>query len=132
MKIVIDANIFISAFFWKGNPRKILERAIEGFDKLYISEEIIQEIERVMAYPKFNIDKSGIDYYIKSIEEFAIKIIPDKLGKIGSRDVTDNKYLECGIAGKVDFIISGDIHLLELKEFENIKIMKAKEYLDIM
>jgi predicted nucleic acid-binding protein len=32
----------------------------------------------------------------------------------------------------VDYIISGDIHLLELKEYEKIKIVTAKEYLEII
>ena len=34
MKIVIDSNIFISSFFWKGNPRKIFDRVIDGLDEI--------------------------------------------------------------------------------------------------
>ncbi|MDR0455112.1 MAG: hypothetical protein LBH20_00320, partial [Treponema sp.] len=52
--------------------------------------------------------------------------------KIVSRDKNDDKYIKCAISGDVNYIISGDIHLLEIKKYENIKIIKAKEYLDIV
>jgi putative PIN family toxin of toxin-antitoxin system len=129
MRIVLDANVFVSSFFWGGNPRMVLERVIEGIDELFITKEILDEIEEVMERPKFHADKEEIDYFINSIEEIGNKIIPKRKIKNGSRDKTDNKYIECGIAAKVDYIISGDIHLLELREYEKITIITAKNYL---
>jgi len=131
MKIVIDANVFISSFFWGGNPRLVLERVIAGADELFITKEILDEVESVVERPKFHADKEKIAYFINSIEEIGNKIVPKRHIKNGSRDKTDNKYLECGIAADVDYIISGDIDLLELKEYENIKIVTAKDYLDL-
>ena len=130
MKLVLDANIFISSFFWGGNPRMVLERAIKGIDELFITKEILTEIEEVMGRPKFHADKEEIDYFINSIEEIGNKIMPKKI-KNGSRDKADNKYIECGIAANVDYIISGDIHLLELREYKTIKIITAQKYLEI-
>ena len=132
MKIVLDANILISAFFWGGNPRKILERAITKTDELFITKEILEEIEEVIGRPKFHTDGEKIDYFIDSLEEIGNKIIVKNWIKNGSRDNSDNKYLECGITANVDYVVSGDIHLLELKEYEGIRIVTAKEYLDIM
>jgi putative PIN family toxin of toxin-antitoxin system len=132
MKIVLDANIFISSFFWGGNPRNVLNRAIAKSDELYISKEILSEIEDVMGRKKFHTEKTEIDYYINSIEEIANKIVPKEIIKNGSRDKTDNKYIECGIAGGVDYIISGDIHLLEIKKYGTINIISAREYLEII
>ena len=132
MKIVLDANIFISSFFWGGNPQKIIERIISGIDELYITKEILDEIEGVLKRPKFHADNDGINYFINSIEEIGNKITPQKLVINISRDITDNKYIECGITVDADYIISGDVHLLELREYKNIKIMNAKDYLDIV
>jgi putative PIN family toxin of toxin-antitoxin system len=132
MKVVLDANIFISSFFWGGNPREVLQRAISKLDELYISKEILNEIENVMGRKKFHAEKNEIDYYISSIEEIANKITPKKMIKNGSRDKTDNKYIECGIAGNVDYILSGDIHLLEIKKYGAIPIVTAREYLEIL
>jgi len=39
--------------------------------------------------------------------------------------------LECAKTANVDFIISGDIHLLELKQYDKVKIVTAKEYLEM-
>jgi len=131
MKIVLDANIFVSSFFWGGNPRFVLERVITGIDELFITKEILNEIETVLERPKFHAEKEKIAYFINSIEEIGNNVVPGRQVKNGSRDKADNKYLECGITVDVDYIISGDIHLLELKEYENIKIVTAKEYLEI-
>ena len=130
MKIVFDANIFISSFFWNGNPKKIMERIISGTDELFITKEILEEIEDVIRRPKFHANNDKINYFINSIEEIGNKITPQKLVKNGSRDRTDNKYIECGIAANADYIISGDIHLLELGKYESIKIVTAKDYLE--
>jgi putative PIN family toxin of toxin-antitoxin system len=132
MKIVLDANIFISSFFWGGNPRIILERVIKRKDKLFVTKEIMNEIEEVIGRPKFHAGKEEIIYFINSIEEIGNRIISIRHINNGSRDKSDNKYIECGITANVDYIISGDIHLLELKEYENIKIVTAKEYLELI
>ena len=132
MKIVLDANIFISSFFWGGNPRTVLERAIAGIDELFITKEILDEINNVIVRPKFHADADEINYFINSIEEISNKIIPRKRIDNGSRDKTDNKYIECGITAHANYIISGDIHLLEIKEYETVKIVTAKEYLEIV
>ena len=132
MKIVLDANIFISAFFWGGNPRAVLERVINKSDDLLITKEILDEIEDVIGRPKFHVDRDAIEYFIKSIEETGTKIIPKKQIINASRDKTDNKYIECAIAGNADYIISGDIHLLEIKKCRTIKIVSARDYLEII
>jgi len=132
MKLVLDANIFISSFFWGGNPRSVLKRIIAGTDELFITKEILDEIELVMGRPKFHADKEKIEYFINSIEEIGNKIVPKRQIKNGSRDKTDNKYLECGITADVDYVISGDIYLLELGEYEKIKIVTAQKYLEII
>ncbi|MCL2801888.1 MAG: putative toxin-antitoxin system toxin component, PIN family [Treponema sp.] len=132
MKIVLDANIFISSFFWGGNPRLLLERVIKKQDDLYISKEILDEIEEVIGRPKFHAGKDEIEYFIKSIEEIANKVVIKNKIKNGSRDKTDNKYIECALTAGVDYIVSGDIHLLELKKYGKIKIISAKEYIEIL
>ena len=126
----MDTNIYLSSFFWSGNPRVVLERAIRKLDELFISKEILEEVEDVIRRPKFHAGKNEIDFFIKSIEDISHKITVTKRVKKGSRDKTDNKYLECAIAANADFIVSGDIHLLEMKEYSCIKIVTAKEYLE--
>jgi putative PIN family toxin of toxin-antitoxin system len=110
----------------------VLERVIAGTDEMFITEEILDEIRAVLKRPKFHADENKINYFINSIEEIATKIVAQRRIKNGSRDKTDNKYIECGVSARADYIISGDIHLLELEGYENIKIVRAKDYLDFV
>ncbi|MDR2577261.1 MAG: putative toxin-antitoxin system toxin component, PIN family [Chitinispirillales bacterium] len=48
------------------------------------------------------------------------------------RDHTDNKFIECAITAGADCIITGNKDLLVLKEYNGIKIITAKEYLEIV
>jgi len=130
MKIVLDSNIFVSSFYWAGNPRKVFDRVTNGLDELHITDEILKEIISVMSEKRFDTSIDEIREYVKIIESYSIKLpskdIPEKI----SRDVDDNKILQCGFDGNVDFIITGDNDLLILKEYKRIKIVKPKEYLE--
>ena len=130
MKVVLDINIFVSSFFWGGNPRKIMERVIDGKDTLYTCKEILQETTTVMARPKFKVANEYIAHFIRSIEDIANQI--SLTGEIQNvcRDSDDDKILECALLADADYIISGDDDLLVLEEFRGIKIVTPKEYLE--
>ena len=129
MKIVIDTNIFVSSFFWGGYPREVFERVINGLDELFITDEVLIEIKSVMSSNKFSVNRGEIEDYVKIIEKYSTKIISKKISASISRDVDDDKILQCGLDGNVDFIITGDNDLLVLKDYENIRIMKPREYI---
>jgi putative PIN family toxin of toxin-antitoxin system len=129
MKLVFDTNIFISSFFWGGNPRKLMMRVIDGKDTLFVSNEILREVFSVMARPKFNVNHHQIIHFIDSIEEISCRVTPLGIIRGICRDSDDDKILECAVLGGVDFIISGDNDLLSLKEFQRIPILTASEYI---
>jgi putative PIN family toxin of toxin-antitoxin system len=132
VKIVIDSNVFISSFFWKGNPRKVFDRVIDGLDELFIIDEILHEIKDVMSREKFIVEITEINDYLKIIEQFSQKIPHNKIFENVSRDSDDNKILKCGIVSNAEFIITGDNDLLILEVYRNIKIVNPKEYLEIV
>lgn len=55
-------------------------------------------------------------------------VIPTPLQPVIQADPSDNKFLECAVAGKATCIISGDKHLLKLHEFNGIPILKPREF----
>ena len=132
MKVVLDSNIFVSSFFWKGNPRNVFDRVTNGQDELFITDEILEEITTVLSREKFNLSVKEVEDYVNIIESYSIKIICKNDAEDISRDKDDNKILQCGIEGNVDFIVTGDDDLLILEKYMNIKIVKPKEYLDIL
>ena len=132
MKVVIDSNVFVSSFFWKGNPRIIFDRVIDGFDELFITDDILEEIKEVLSRDKFDVETKEINDYLKIIENYSQKIIHNDNIENVSRDIDDNKILKCGLEGNVEYIITGDKDLLVLQEYKSIKIINPKKYLEII
>ena len=132
MKLVLDTNIYISSFFWGGNPRKIMERIISGKDSLFVSKEILTEVFSVMARPKFNVREEYIYRFINAIEEIAYNVKLTGIIKNICRDKDDDKIVECASLSNADFIITGDDDLLTIKEFRSIRIITANEYVNIL
>jgi len=132
MKLVLDTNIFISAFYWGGNAQKIIDRIITGLDELYVSDKILEEIFEVMTRPKFKTDQETIDKYIKTIEKDCKKVFTEGRIKGICRDKDDDDKLECGIICNADYIITGDDDLLVLENYKSIKIITPGDYLAII
>ncbi|MFH1072316.1 MAG: putative toxin-antitoxin system toxin component, PIN family, partial [Nanoarchaeota archaeon] len=53
MKLVLDTNTVVSAFFWEGNEAALLRKVEEGKAICYTTEEILSEVENVIQRPKF-------------------------------------------------------------------------------
>ena len=132
MKLVLDTNIFISAFYWGGNSKKIINRIIEGIDELYITDQIINEISNVMKRAKFNTENKTIEGYIKTIEKSGKKIFIQGKIKGICRDKDDDDKIECAVLSHADYLITGDDDLLILKNYEKTKIITQREYLNIV
>lgn len=130
-KIVLDTNAIISALFWKGNPRRILDSVKAGKYKLLTSTQIEEELIRVLGYPKFGLTAQEILPIIIDYRLYTFKIQINTRLDIIKEDPTDNIFLECAQNGKADYIISGDHHLLDLKTYLKIPIVRPKDFLNL-
>ncbi len=127
IKIVLDTNVYISGILFKGKPREILNLARKEKIEILISEKIIDEIERVLRL-KFKRTTFEIFLILTGIRNITTFVSPiSKISKI-KEDEPDNRVLECGVEGKANYIVSGDKHLLELKEYQGIKILSPAEF----
>lgn len=130
-KVFLDTNILISALGWKGNPKVIFEKCLHGELELVTSPNQIDELRRVMDYPKFNFTEEQKATFISIILEIARMVEISGEVKVIVDDPDDNAMLETAIVGNVDYLISGDPHLLKLKEFARVKIVTASEFLGV-
>lgn len=133
-KVVLDTNIFVSGLInEQGLPGKILKVWREGFFLLIISPDIIEEITRVLKEKEFSergITKDDINALSFAFLLNAITIIPTIKVTIIKEDPEDNKFLECALAGKADYIVSGDKkHLQPLKKVQGILILSPARFL---
>ncbi len=132
VKVVMDANIVVSAILSEyGQPAQIVDKFINGKIENYTSKEIILELEDVFKRKEITERslKKDRKFVLKYYKKFSITIKPSKTYNAVKEDPKDNKYIDCAAEAKAEYIISGDKHLLNLKEFSGIKIVKAKEFL---
>jgi putative PIN family toxin of toxin-antitoxin system len=132
LKVVFDTNIFISAFLFGGVPEQLINHAFEQEFKLFISPEILNEINAVLV-KKFNYPPSRVQQVVRSVKRFSTIVIPSQtITKIKAWP-PDNRILECCQEAKANYLVSGDKkHLLLLKKFKSTKIVTAQEFLKIL
>jgi len=136
MKVVLDTNVLVSGTFWKGDSSRILEFIDSGKLELVLSGELIEEynevIERDEIMDKVENKNLILNKAVVGIIKDSIIIEPKQKFDVVKDDADDNKVLECAFEGQVNYIISQDNHLLNLKEFQGIKVLTPKEFLEIL
>jgi uncharacterized protein len=129
-RIVIDTNVYISAIFWGGKPRKVLELGRNGHISIFTSSEIQTEIETKLK-TKFGIEEREVAQILLDYAMFTLPIKPLEKISVIDADPDDDKFIECAVAAKAGYIVSGDKHLLDLKNYRGIQIIKAAHFLEI-
>ena len=130
MRVVLDANVLISAVISsKGSPATILSYWREDKLELILSEAILQEVDRVMHYPRiqerYRLSEELIEQFLLLLREGGILVEPEEEVEA---DASDNRYLECALAGHSTYVVSGDRHLLDLREYRGIQILAPREF----
>ena len=128
-RIVADTNVVISATFWRGYPRAIFDLARQGHVTLLSSPPIEAELIRVLSYPKFGLNAAELLPILNDIRRIVEFVdVRSRLAVI-QEDPTDNIVLECALDGGADYIVSGDHHLLALREHRGTRIVTARDFL---
>ena len=128
MKVVLDANIFVSALISnQGNPAKILDKWKEREIEVVVSSAIIAEIHRVTGYErlqkKYKRIREEREGLIDDLRGFATLVEPQQKLSVVQADESDNRYLECAVEGGANYIVTGDPHLLDIGNYQGINII---------
>jgi len=129
-RVLLDTNILISAFVYGGKPEQALRLIFEKGFILVTSSILIGELTRTLLN-KFKVSLSDVLAIEKVINETFQIVYPSQTIKV-VRDETDNRVLEAAVAGRCDYLITGDKDLLILKEYRGIKIIKPAQFLKIL
>lgn len=128
-RVVLDTNIVISSALG-GALVLILEGWDDGRFTVIVTSDILSEYFEVLNRPKFGLKQETIDKIARYLYQFSEFVVPEERIQFIEADPKDDKFLEAAIAGKVDFIVSGDKHLLDLKEFQSIPIISGREFIN--
>ena len=132
MRVLVDSNIVISAIGWDGNERKLLFTEHNIDVDFFICEKTIEEFTSVLERKKFShLDRKKVTRFtLILLDLFTIVSAKGNL-KIVKEDPDDDVIINCAIDNKIEYVVTGNNHLLKLKEFKGIKILKTIELLKI-
>jgi len=132
-RAVIDTNVFISSLLFEGVAKKLVECWQKGKFIFLISKPILEEYIKVLSYPKFELSQDEIkEIIVEELLPFVEIVVIKKSVSIIKEDPFDNIFLSTALEGKADFIVSGDRHLLDLKEYRGIRIIELNNFLGLI
>ena len=128
VRVVLDSNVYISAFLFGGNPRMIIASILEGVLSCSVSLGILDEIRDVLQRPKFGLTSDQALSFIEELHTMCHLVTPKKHFNVITADPDDNVVLDCAHEAKANYIISGDTHLLNLKKWKGILILSPADF----
>ena len=136
MRIVLDTNIYVSNLISdKGNPARIVRWWLEGEYDVLLSQPIVDEILRVTGYERIQkkyakVRENRLEF-VALISDQAEWIEPKERLDVIVADESDNRYVECAVAGNAQYIVTGDEHLLDLRDYEGIAILTPAAFVTL-
>jgi putative PIN family toxin of toxin-antitoxin system len=137
MRVVLNTNTVISGILWGNQPRQILDLAKADKIKLYTSKVLLDELLDVLSRPKFakrliSVVQSTPQEILSGYAALAQIVEVQKVEKVIENDSDDDHVLACAIAAQIDYIISGDKDLLVLGIYQNIPIVNAAQFINLL
>lgn len=128
MKVVLDTNVLVSGIFWGGTPLKILtlwkDKKLDALASDAILDEYLRTIHRVAQKANRPDLYRAWSLFLPS----RLKLIAIRKSFCLCRDPKDDMFIDCAIAGKARYIVSGDRDLLALEKVMSVRIVDARRF----
>ena len=134
MRVVVDTNVLVSGLLYGGLPGEVVDSAKHGLVTLCVTESTVKELKATLGYPKFERHRQllsePIEIVLKNLLGRA-DFVPELLDMpdVIQIDPDDTMFLACALTAEAECIISGDKHLLDLKNFVGIPIHTPRQFL---
>ena len=137
MKAVLDTNVIVSRYL---SPNSIAAHILSAWEQntftLVVSEDILAEYGAVLQYDHIrklhSMNELAIQDVIDDFREVAVVVHPKVNLTVVTEDPKDDIFLECGVEGNVNYIVSGDHHLLALHAYQGIHILPPAHFLEVL
>ncbi len=137
MIVVLDTNVVISALLSpSGPPAQVIKRLEAGEFSVVVSKAMLDELRRTLSYPEVlklvKFSKEVLDNFIGYYVSGASLVEPQFKVNVIKEDPADNRILECALAGGASFIVTGDRHLLDLREYQSVVILPPAGFIALL
>ncbi len=130
--VVLDTNVLVSAVGWRSPERELYDRCRSGRLRLAISPALLEELRRVLGYPKLGFSEDEVEVFVADVLDHAGVVSPSRTLEVVKDDPDDNRVLECAVAAGARWVVSGDKHLLGVAEYQGIRIVTAHAALNAL
>jgi putative PIN family toxin of toxin-antitoxin system len=100
---------------------------------MYTTAALLAELEEVLQRPKFaqRLSLAGVTSHtlVLGYAALARLVEPAEIAPVILADPDDDAVLACAVAAHAEIIVSGDSHLLDLKDYKGILIVTAAHLL---
>ena len=133
MRAVLDTNTVVSGLLWHGPASQLLAAARVGQLELITSAALLDELGDVLPRGKFSrkIQAAGLTVaqLVHRYGLLARQVVPANITARIQADPDDDAVLACALAAEATLIVTGDAHLLALKHYHGIQIVRIGEAL---
>jgi uncharacterized protein len=130
VRVVIYTNVLISAIFWTGRTKRILNRVRQGSIIFLTSSDLLKELFEVLVRSDkpFQLSSEEASRVVTELTKVAEVVETTSLVN-ACRHAVDNRVLECAVDGHADCVVTGDRHLLDLRAFQDVPIISVSGFL---
>ncbi len=134
MDVVFDVNVLVSSLIGRGKPRQLWLMAVRGEFQLIVSRRIVEEFVEVIGRKKFQryLGERDVRDFLDALSSTAKIVRTRSRFRVIREDPEDNTILAVAYDARADYAVSGDGHLLGLKEFEGTRIVTVGRMLEIL
>ncbi|MBI2147059.1 putative toxin-antitoxin system toxin component, PIN family [Candidatus Woesearchaeota archaeon] len=127
MVVTFDTNVLLSATLWDGSvAQKLLFDLIRQEIKIYSTTEILSEYQEILKRD-FDFSDEEVSEIMEKVLAFVTLVSPKTKIKAVKNDPDDDIIIECAFESESKYVITYDKHLLNLKEFRGIRIIRPEE-----
>lgn len=135
MRTVLDVNVLVSGIATGTTaPSLIMDRWADGVFDLILSHHIVDGVARAFRKPYWR-QRYGdelIGAYMDHLWSEAHPVPPADDVRGVAEDLEDDLVLATAVAGRADFLVTGDRHLREIAEYGGVRIVTPREFLDLL
>ena len=129
MRVVVDTNVIVSGLMnHDGSPGRVIDALLSGKAVLLYDDRILSEYRQVLPRPKFRLNLSEIDEFLRFVEESGEYFSGQRLDLV-LPDATDLVFLEVATASLADALITGNAkHFRPLRGQHAVKVLSPVEF----
>lgn len=135
VRAVYDTTILASGIVATRDPiALIINAAISGRVELAISPYILEELRRTLNKPYFRdrVTDEERQTYLSRLEAVAILVTPQRAISGVVADPDDDPIIDLAVTAQVEYLVTGDKSVLAVGEFQEVKILTARDFFDML